>query len=158
MFFFVYLCKMNKANPKYSPRRVLFFVSAVICVALATLGIVTPVLPTTPFLLLAAFLFAQSSSKARKWLLENKVFGSYLSNYYNNTPIPLKQKISTLIVLWLGLSATFYFANPSTWLVILLICVGIGVSTHVCLLGNTKAIKEKILYKFLLKKTHNKHY
>ena len=116
-------------------KKVLFITIAVICVILGAIGIITPVLPTTPFLLLAAYLFAHSSPKMHKLLLENKVFGKYLSNYFNNEPIPIKQKVYSILFLWLGLGLTFYFADLQCWLIVLLIFIGIAVSVHISMLG-----------------------
>jgi len=113
----------------------LWITIGVICVVLGAIGIVTPVLPTTPFLLLATYLFARSSPKMHDLLLKNKVFGKYLSNYFENKPIPIKQKIYSILFLWLGLGTTFYFANLQNWVIVLLIFVGIAVSIHIATLG-----------------------
>jgi uncharacterized membrane protein YbaN (DUF454 family) len=86
----------------------LFITIAIICVILGSIGVVTPVLPTTPFLLLAAYLFSRSSPKMHQLLLENRIFGKYLSNYFNNKPIPVKEKIISIFFVWFGLGLTFY--------------------------------------------------
>jgi uncharacterized membrane protein YbaN (DUF454 family) len=116
-------------------KKVLFITIAIICIILGSIGIVTPVLPTTPFLLLAAYLFAQSSPKMHKLLLENKVFGKYLSNYFNNKPIPVKEKVISIFFVWLGLGLTFYFADLQRWIITLLIFIGVAVSFHISMLG-----------------------
>ena len=123
-------------------KKVLFITLGAICVILGTIGIVTPVLPTTPFLLLATYLFSRSSSKMHKLLLENKVFGSYLSNYFNNKPIPVRQKVISILFVWLGLGLTFYFANLHPWVVALLIFIGIAVSVHISMLGKYRNLKK----------------
>ena len=124
-------------------KKVLFITFAIICVILGAIGIVMPVLPTTPFLLLATYLFARSSPKMHKLLLENKVFGKYLSNYFNNEPIPIRQKVISILFLWLGLGLTFYFANLQCWVIALLIFIGIAVSVHISMLGKYKSKKRK---------------
>ena len=116
-------------------KKVLFIPIAVICVILGGIGIVTPVLPTTPFLLLAAYFFSRSSPKMHKLLLENRVFGKYLSNYFNNKPIPIRQKVISIFFVWLGLGLTFYFADLPSWLIVLLVFIGIAVSIHIFTLG-----------------------
>jgi uncharacterized membrane protein YbaN (DUF454 family) len=123
-------------------KKVLFISLGVISVVFGTIGIVTPVLPTTPFLLLAVYLFSRSSPKMHDFLLKNKVFGQYLSNYFDNKPIPVKQKIYSILFLWLGLGTTFYFAELQRWLIVFLILVGIAVSVHIAALGRFKSRKQ----------------
>jgi uncharacterized membrane protein YbaN (DUF454 family) len=110
---------------------------------LGTIGIVTPVLPTTPFLLLATYLFARNSPKMNNLLLKNKVFGKYLSNYFNNKPIPVKEKIFSICFLWLGLGLTFYFADLRHWAIALLVFIGIVVSVHISTLGKFRLKKKR---------------
>ena len=116
-------------------KKVVFVALGVVCVILGGIGIVTPVLPTTPFLLLATFLFTRSSPKMNRLLLENKVFGKYLSNYFNNKPIPVRQKIISIFFLWIGLGISFYFVVLPPWIFALLLVIGIAVSIHISLLG-----------------------
>ena len=113
----------------------IFITTAIICIILGAVGIVTPILPTTPFLLLATYLFSRSSPKMNKLLLQNKVFGKYLSNYFNNKPIPIRQKVISIFFVWLGMSLTFYFADLPHWVIALLIFIGIAVSVHISMLG-----------------------
>jgi len=134
-------------------KKPLFATIAVICVILGTIGIVTPVLPTTPFLLLAAYLFARSSPKMHKLLLENKVFGKYLSDYFNNKPIPIRQKVISIFFVWLGLGSTFYFADLPRPVIALLIFTGIAVSIHIATLGKFKRKKINRIYRPNVKET-----
>ncbi|MCL2027774.1 MAG: YbaN family protein, partial [Bacteroidales bacterium] len=131
-------------------KKTLFINLGVVCVALATIGIVTPVLPTTPFLLLATYLFAKSSPKMHERLLKNKVFGKYLENYFENKPIPIKQKIYAILFLWLGLGATFYFATPQNWVFALLIFIGIAVTLHIATLGKYNRMMKRLYLPIIL--------
>ena len=72
----------------------------VLSVALGVLGILLPLLPTTPFLLLAAGCFVRSSPKLYAWLLNHKWFGSYIRHYREHKAIPLRAKIVVLALLW----------------------------------------------------------
>lgn len=103
-------------------------------VGLGILGIFLPVLPTTPFLLLAAAFYARSSQRFYNWLLCNRWFGDYIRNYIQGRGVPLRVKVLTIALLWItiGLSAAFVVQAFAVRLVLVLIAV--GVSLHIVLL------------------------
>jgi uncharacterized membrane protein YbaN (DUF454 family) len=72
---------------------------------LAILGIGLPVLPTTPFLLLAAWFFARSSEKWHQWLLDSETFGPVIRNWESRRCISLRTKV-TSIILMIGVGGT----------------------------------------------------
>lgn len=80
-----------------------------ICVALALAGIVLPLLPTVPFLLLAAFFFARSSERLHTWLLTHRLFGPMITDWQQSGAIrPGAKKAATLsIAAVFGLSVVF---------------------------------------------------
>ena len=117
-------------SPVKKTARVLLVAGGTLCVALGILGIFVPVLPTTPFLLLAAFSYARSSERFHQWLLGNHWFGQYIKNYQQGRGIPLRDKVLTLIVLWLTHGFTVLVAAPAWWVKLLLLAVGIGVTVH----------------------------
>ncbi len=96
-------------------------------------GVVVPVLPTTPFLLLSAVCYMKSSKRLYAWLIKHRVLGVYLYSYLNYRAVPSKSKISTFIFLWgmLGISMALV---DSIHLRIFLIVVGILVSLHITML------------------------
>jgi uncharacterized membrane protein YbaN (DUF454 family) len=124
-------------------KKTIFILLGGIAVCLGAIGIVTPVLPTTPFLLLATFLFSLSSSRLNHALLHNKVFGKFLTNYLENKPIPVSSKIVSISFLWLGLFITFYVANLPNFVRIILFAVGTAVTVHIILLGKFRKRKCK---------------
>ncbi|WP_298851363.1 YbaN family protein [uncultured Ruegeria sp.] len=70
-----------------------------LCVALATVGVVLPLLPTVPFLLLAAFFFARSSSRLHNWLLSHQLFGPLILDWQSSGAIrPVAKKAATVSV------------------------------------------------------------
>jgi hypothetical protein len=90
--------------------RGLWFTAGTICLVLGAIGIVLPILPTTPFLLASAACYYKSSSKMHKWLIHNKWFGEYIRNYQEGKGIPIKTKIIALTVLWVTIGvSTFFF-------------------------------------------------
>lgn len=99
---------------------------------MGVLGIFLPILPTTPFLLLSAALFARSSNRLYNWLLNHKVLGNYIRSFVEDRAIPLKIKIySVSLLLIVMLITIFTIASGKLWLQLLLTAVAIGVTIHI---------------------------
>lgn len=109
--------------------KTLFNIAGTLALALAILGLFLPLLPTTPFLLLASACYLRGSERLHRWLLGNAVFGHYLANIQSGRGIPLRAKIWAMLFLWgsLALSA-WYIAIP--WVRIALLIPGLGVSVY----------------------------
>ncbi|MCL2375785.1 MAG: YbaN family protein [Defluviitaleaceae bacterium] len=114
-------------------KKLIFIALGFFFVGLGAIGIIMPLLPTTPFMLLAAILFSKSSQRFHKWLLKNRLFGPYIRHYENGTGVPRSLKIRTLIFLWVGLISSAILLN-TPWVYFLLLAVGIGVTTHIVLI------------------------
>lgn len=99
-----------------------------ISLALGAAGILLPILPTTPFMLLAAFCFARSSERMHNYLVNHRVFGTYISNYYNHAMTP-QHKVRTLAVLWFGIAVSVWLIGSLIPAIILPIIAGL-VSIH----------------------------
>lgn len=110
--------------------RVLLIAAGTLAVGLAILGIFLPILPTTPFLLLAAFFYARSSERFLHWLLTNRLFGAYIDNYRRGHGIPRREKILTLTALWLTIGFSAFYVVHVAWLRILLGLIAVGVTVH----------------------------
>lgn len=113
-------------------RYVLIFLGSVSLV-LGIIGAFIPVLPTTPFLLLASFCYLRSSERMYHWLINHKIFGSYIYCYMTYQAIPLKTKIGALIFLWSTLILSMVLV-PSLHIRLFLVAVGIGVTIHLKML------------------------
>lgn len=72
--------------------RLLYLIAGLISLGLGLLGVVLPILPTVPFLILAAFCFAQSSEKLHNWLISHKVFGPPIMDWRERGAISLRGK------------------------------------------------------------------
>ncbi len=114
------------------PLRWLLVPAGLLCVGLAAAGMFLPLLPTTPFLLLAAACFARSSTRLHHCLYANCWFGPYLKAYRNGEGLPLKAKASILLLLWLSLGTSMFLAVPPRlwWVRLLLALIGAGVTVH----------------------------
>jgi len=107
--------------------KILLTIVGSLAVVLAILGIFLPLLPTTPFLLLASACYLRGSKRMHRWLRNNKVFGEYLRNFEDGRGIPLKAKITALVLLWTSLAFSIYQVGMVP-LKIMLVMLGIGVS------------------------------
>lgn len=104
-------------------------VLGVVSVALGTLGILLPVLPTTPFLLLAAWAFLNSSDRLYHWLMNHRVLGLYIRSYIEYRGVSRTHKIFAITTLWITMSISIYIIDkvPIKYLLVL---IGIGFTTH----------------------------
>jgi uncharacterized membrane protein YbaN (DUF454 family) len=110
--------------------------SGTLCIALGVLGIFLPVLPTTPFLLLAAFCYGRGSNQFYHWLVFRSSFGGTIRNYYSGLGIPFKQKVLTILFLWVTIGSTVGFVALAWWLKMILGVVAIGVTIHLVTMRN----------------------
>jgi len=108
--------------------KALLITCGTLCVGLGILGIFLPLMPTTVFLLLAAACYARSSERFHRRLVQDPWLGPYIRQRYGMTA---RQKAVTLTVLWLSLAATMIWTAEATWLRVLLVAIGLGVTLHV---------------------------
>jgi hypothetical protein len=89
-----------------------------------------PLLPTTPFLLLAAALYFRGSRRMYYWLLNNRRFGHIIRDYRAGRGMPRKAKLYTIGLLWATIGATAVFAVSVLWARLLLAAVAVGVTLY----------------------------
>ena len=82
-------------------------------VALGVIGIFLPVLPTTPFLLLAAACFARSSPRFYQWLVKHPRLGPWIRDYLDGNGIPLKSKVYAIGLMWASILLSCYLVPVS---------------------------------------------
>ena len=119
-------------------KRRLLIVAGTICTAIGIVGIFVPILPTTPFLLLAAACYIRSSPRLYHWLTSNRFFGTYVKNYLEGKGMPLKVKAFTIALLWITISCSIVFAVDNLVVRIILIIIAAGVTTHIALIKTAK--------------------
>jgi uncharacterized membrane protein YbaN (DUF454 family) len=111
-------------------KRQLLLAAGTLSLAIGIVGIVVPILPTTPFLLLAAGCYLRSSPRFYNWLMGNRFFGAYIRNYIEGRGIPVKVKLFIIIILWATISISIWLV--ANWIVtIVLLIVAVGVTLHV---------------------------
>lgn len=123
--------------------RVLFVIAGTIALVLGSIGTLIPVLPTTPFLLLACFCYMRSSEKLFKKLINHKAFGTYIYNYVIFRAITKKTKVLSVILLWSSLTISIILIENLHIRLILLV-VGVGVTVHLLLLRTMHPEKEDV--------------
>ncbi|PVX24631.1 MAG: DUF454 domain-containing protein [Candidatus Bathyarchaeum sp.] len=123
-----------KINTEASARqkfvRAFLIVAGTVFLGLGTIGIVLPVLPTTPFLLLALACYFRSSERMTHWMLTNKYFGKYIKNYREGKGIPLKTKVVAITILWAAILYSSFFIIPFWIAQLIMIAVAVAVTVH----------------------------
>ena len=111
--------------------RGILIIAGTIFLGFGIIGIFLPILPTTPFLLLAAACYARSSKRFYNWLMKNRWFGTYIKNYREGRGVPLKDKVFTISLLWITILASVFFIISNFLIEIILIIIAIGVTIHI---------------------------
>ena len=115
-------------------KRRLLIAAGTVSTGLGIIGIFVPILPTTPFLLLAAACYMRSSERFYRWLTNNRVFGAYVRNYIEGRGMPMRIKVFTILLLWLTIGLSITFAVQNSVVRIILISIAIGVTVHIALI------------------------
>jgi len=132
----------NKSNKKVV--RTLFFIAGSITLVLGAIGIVLPVLPTTPFLLVSLACYLRSSERMTHWMLTNKYFGKYIKNYQEGKGIPLKTKIYAISILWITILYSAFFIVPIWVVQIILFTIATLVTLHLVRLPTYHAVAAEL--------------
>lgn len=114
------------ANPL---TRRLVFIGGWVSFVLGVIGAFLPIMPTVPFMLLAAACFARSSPRFYIWITRHPTFGPPVANYLAGKGLPLKAKIIALVMLWFGISSGLLLVNW-LWLQLLIFATAVGVSVY----------------------------
>jgi len=135
-FFLIYV-HMNKTDTAnhiqniHPAIRGILFILGSLFLFLGIIGIIIPLLPTTPFLLLSAACYLRSSKRIYQWLLNHKWLGVIIKNYYEGKGLPVAFKVFTVLLLWITITiSTLYFVSIY-WVKIILFIIAILVSIHI---------------------------
>jgi uncharacterized protein len=111
----------------YSTRRTIFFVLGWISMALGLIGIFVPIMPTTPFAILAAYLFSKSSERWHQWILNTPKLGPLVKKWEESRVIELKAKLISTFMILLLFSYTLVFVQVDYWIKGIVLISGIAV-------------------------------
>ena len=115
----------------YNPNKYIFLLLGWLSLALGFLGILLPLLPTTPFVLLAAYFFNKGSVKIHQWLLDNRYFGHMIKDWEQAKVIRLRAKIYATGMIIPLFSYTLIFVKIFVWIKILVALIGLATLTFI---------------------------
>jgi uncharacterized membrane protein YbaN (DUF454 family) len=104
--------------------RITWLVIGILSLGLGALGILLPLLPTTPLVLLAAFSFARSSDRLHRWLLEHDVFGALIENWRLYGAISRRAKVLSVVSMAAVLLLSLVMAAPTYVIVVQAVVLG----------------------------------
>jgi len=125
--------------------KILLMVLGALALGLGAIGIFLPLLPTTPFVLLAALCFSKSNRKFYERICNNRYFGPYIENHRTKQGVPLSLKIKSIITLWASLGFSMLFVQ-SRGVYGILFTVGVCVTAHLLLIKTKKDIDGGVEY------------
>lgn len=110
--------------------QVAFTIAGLCCTALGVLGIFIPLLPTVPFLLLAAACFARGSERFHNRLMEHPQLGPLVRSYLDGQGIPMRAKFVSIGLIWVTVPASAMLFVPLFWAKLILILIALCVSIY----------------------------
>ena len=90
-----------------SPKRIAFLVVGCICLALGTVGVAVPILPTVPFYLVTVYCFARSSRRLHDWFVSTNLYKKNLESFVQKKGMTMKTKLGILIPVTLVMGLGF---------------------------------------------------
>ncbi len=121
--------------------RYVLIAAGFLSVGTGIVGIFIPLLPTTPFLLLAAACFARSSERFHTWLLQHRFLGSYIRNYREQRGMTRNAKTVVLVFLW-GVMIHNFIILPEWWIRVGFALLGTTVTIHILRLRTVPSRKD----------------
>lgn len=119
-------------------RRTLYLVAGTLSLGLGILGIPLPLLPTTPFLLLSAWLYSRSSERFYHWLINHRTFGKIIRNYRDKGGVEARVKAGAIALLWVSIAISCIWAVSLWWVRGVLVVIATGVTWHIASLKTLK--------------------
>ena len=111
--------------------RGLLILAGTLSLAIGLIGILIPILPTTPFLLLAAACYLRGSRRMHDWLLNNRWLGEYIRNYREGRGIRARTKVIIILLLWTTIGYSILYIAGHLAIQLLLMVIASGVTIHV---------------------------
>ena len=106
--------------------RLTWLVIGLVSLALGALGVALPLLPTTPFILVAAFAFARSSNRLHDWLANHDLFGTLINNWQRHGAISRRAKVASVVSMAAVLAISLAIAAPAVVIAVQLFVLGVA--------------------------------
>jgi uncharacterized membrane protein YbaN (DUF454 family) len=106
--------------------KILLVLAGTVALILGLIGVIVPGLPTTPFLLLAAVLYARSSERLYRLLIQNKYIGPRILDFQETGRLTLKTKVCSIAIMWVMIMVSCCLFVPILWVQLILISAGLA--------------------------------
>ncbi|MBT2661333.1 YbaN family protein [Bacillus sp. ISL-45] len=111
--------------------KAIFIIIGTLSIIAGVIGIVVPLLPTTPLILLGAACYVKASDELYQKLIRNKWLGGYIKDFREKNGITLKNKVLSLSLMWISILGTILFFEVNFWLAAVLIVIAVTVSAYI---------------------------
>lgn len=125
-------------------KKIILIIIGSLSLMFGTIGIILPVLPTTPFLLLSLACFVKSSDRLYEFILNNKYLAPYVADYMSGKGIPKKAKKKAILLIWLTIGFSVIFVLDKLILRIMLFTIASIVSIYIWTRKTARADKNII--------------
>jgi len=112
-------------------RKAILIFAGTVCVGLGVLGMFLPLMPTTVFLLMAAYCYSRSSERFHTWLMTNRLFGRYISDYKAKRGMSVGHKVTTLVTLWVSIGVSIWLLGSAFWPTLILAAIAVAITVHI---------------------------
>jgi len=123
-----------------TPLRIALIIVGIMSLTLGIIGIFLPILPTVPFIVLAAACFSRGSKRMHDWLVRMPFAGKVIDDYEKGHGVSRKSKATALLMLWSGMTISTIMLKPALWVALLLASVAIGSTIIIVRLPKQKII------------------
>jgi uncharacterized membrane protein YbaN (DUF454 family) len=121
-----------------TPFKLFLNLVGLLALLLGVIGIFLPVMPTTPFLLLASACFMRGSKRLHRWVRAHPHCGKFIRDFEDKRAVPRRAKVLGTGLMWMSLSVSIYLV-PNNWVRILLAAIGISVTIYLMRLRTLEA-------------------
>lgn len=123
-------------------KKYVFLIIGIVALIVGSVGIVIPILPTTPLLLVATWCFLKSSKRLHNWLINHRILGLYIKSYVKYKGVEKKYKLATILMVWASIGFSISIVD-NFYVKVLLAIIMVGVTIHILMLRTLS--KEEVI-------------